>query len=276
MNERRLNAALYYAGTALALGFFLAPVAYMAVVGLSRSPDFGAAAPRGIFTLENYRAIFSGGSLHFLDFLKNSLIVSAASSVVCVAVATPAAFAIARLPLPGKMGLLFAVLAVSMFPQICIVGYLFRFMSALGWINTYQGLVIPYIAWALPLSLWILVSYFSRIPKGLDRAAIVDGCTPWQVLCRILLPVAAPGVFSTLLLAFIFSFNEFMFALMLTTDFHARTVPVGIALFQGLHGEIPWGTIMAAATITTAPVVACTVLFQRSIVAGLTRGALKG
>ena len=149
-------------------------------------------------------------------------------------------------------------------------------MAALGWINSYPALVLPYIAWILPLSLWILTSYFARIPADLDRAALIDGCSRLAVLRKVILPVAAPGIFSTALLAFILAFNEFLFALMLSTDHAARTVPVGIALFQGLHGEIPWGVVMAASTLTTLPVILLTLVFQRRIVQGLTRGAVKG
>ena len=163
-----------------------------------------------------------------------------------------------------------------MFPQICIAGYLFRIIAMAGLINTWIGLMIPYIAWIMPLSFWILVSYFTQIPRELDRAAFIDGCSPLRTLLTIVFPLAAPGLFSTMLLAFIFAFNEFMFALMLTTDHVARTVPVGIALFQGLHGEIPWGTIMAASVISTLPVIGMALIFQRHIMQGLTRGAIKG
>jgi multiple sugar transport system permease protein len=178
--------------------------------------------------------------------------------------------------MPGKALLLFFALAASMFPQVSLISYLFQLMSALGWVNTHAALVLPYAAWVLPLALWILVSYFARIPRDLDRAALVDGCSRWQILRKVILPVAAPGIFSTFLLAFIFAFNEFLFALMLTTDHRSRTIPVGIALFQGLHGETPWGDIMAAATMSTIPVVLLTVLFQQRIIQGLTRGAVKG
>ena len=167
------------------------------------------------------------------------------------------------------------ILALSMFPEISLVSYLFAIMSGLGWINTLQALIFPYVAWTLPLSLWILVSYFSQIPEDLDKAGLIDGCSRLRILIKIIFPVAAPGVFSTGLLAFIVAFNEFLFALMLTTDYTARTVPVGIALFQGLHGETPWGEIMAAATVTTVPVVLITLIFQRRIIHGLTRGAIK-
>lgn len=276
MREQTVKTALIALGVAVASVFFLAPVVYMVVIGFCRTPNLFSGSGSPVFTTHHFWAVLSDPNLHFLEYLRNSLVVSAVGSVACVAIASLAAFALTRFAIPGKMYLLFGVLSVSMFPQICIVSYLFRFMSHLGWINTLRGLIFPYIAWALPLSLWILVSYFAKLPKGLDRAATVDGCTPWQTLYKVILPVAAPGIFSTLLLAFIFSFNEFMFALMLTTDYRSRTVPVGIALFQGLHGEIPWGDIMAMAALATAPVILCTILFQRAVVQGLTRGALKG
>jgi multiple sugar transport system permease protein len=276
MNEERWQRVLLIFGTTVTCLWFLTPVLFMAITSLSSSPDY--LGPRGVFTLtlSNFRQILTGQTLHFLVYMRNSIIVSAASSLLCVVIAGMAAYAITRISFTGAMVLMLAVLAVSMFPQVSLVGYLFRLISGLGWINTLHGLIFPYLAWILPLSLWILVSYFAQIPRELDIAAKVDGCNHWQILLRVIFPVAAPGLFSTALLAFIFAFNEFMFALMLTTDYRARTVPVGIALFEGLHGQIPWGTIMAAAVVTTAPVVALTLLFQRYIIQGLTRGAVKG
>jgi len=183
---------------------------------------------------------------------------------------------VTRFPFRGRSAVLLFILSLSMFPQICIAGYLFRIIAAAGLVNTWVGLMLPYVAWIMPLTFWILVSYFAQIPLELDRAAFIDGCSPGRTLLTIIFPLAAPGLFSTLLLAFIFAFNEFMFALMLTNDHTARTVPVGIALFQGLHGEIPWGTVMAASVITTVPVILMALLFQRHIMQGLTRGAVKG
>jgi multiple sugar transport system permease protein len=275
MKETSAQRVLLVIGATLAGLYFLAPVAYMAITSLARSPEY--LAPGGVFrfTLDNYRAILTGENLHFLAYLRNSLIVSAIAAALCIGMSCMAAYAITRIRFPGNMTVMLGVLALSMFPQISLAGYLFRLISRLDWINTYQGLIFPYTAWVMPLSLWILVSYFSQLPPDLDKAARIDGCGHWRILTRVLLPVALPGVFSTALLAFIFAFNEFMFALILTTDFQARTVPVGIALFEGLHGEIPWSTIMAASVVTTAPVVALTLLFQRYIVQGLTRGALK-
>jgi multiple sugar transport system permease protein len=274
--EERIRIALIVLGSAFMLLFCLLPFLYMGVTSLSASPDYLSPGGEYRFTLGNYVSLLTTPSLHFIDYLRNSLIVSFLSAFFTVMVASLAAYSITRLPLPGKMFILFFVLAVSMFPQISLLSYLFRLMTRLHWINTYQGLVLPYIAWTLPLSLWILVSYFSQLPGELDRAALIDGCTRWQILRKIIFPVAAPGLVSTGLLAFIFAFNEFMFALMLTTNHHARTIPVGIALFQGLHGEIPWGNIMAASVLTTIPVVILTVVFQRRMIQGLTRGAVKG
>jgi multiple sugar transport system permease protein len=276
MSEDRLIGAIAIIGSVFVVAFCLTPFIYMAVTSFSWNPDFLSAQRALRPTLHNYHSILTTTSLHFLDYLRNSLIVSGVSAFTCVGIAGLAAYAIARTSFPGKLAILFGVLAVSMFPQISLVSYLFKFMTRLGWINTYMALIFPYIAWTLPLSLWILTSYFSQIPRDLDRAALVDGCTNWQIARKIIFPVAAPGLFSTALLAFIFAFNEFMFALMLTTDHHARTIPVGIALFQGLHGEIPWGNIMAASTVTTIPIIVLTIVFQRHIIQGLTRGAVKG
>ena len=276
MKESTIKKIMVYIGVVFCLVFCLLPFIYMAAVSLSTRADFLSQQVFFKFTLENFRAVLTDDSLHFLDYLRNSFIVSLLSAFLCVVVASSAAYAITRLKFPGKMYLLFFALAVSMFPQIGLVGYLFKFMTRLGWINTYQGLLFPYTAWILPLSLWILVSYFSQIPRELDKAALVDGCTYWQSLSKVVLPVAAPGVMSVFLLSFIFAFNEFMFALMLTTNYRARTIPVGIALFQGLHGRTPWGNIMAASVITTLPVIVLTLVFQRRIISGLTRGAVKG
>ena len=276
MHERWIKTLLVVVGVSFMLVFCLGPFLYMATVSLSAEPNFLAADVPFQATLANFHDVLSGQSLHFLDYLRNSLIISLSSAFFAVLIASLAAYAITRLPLPGKIHLLFLVLAVSMFPQIGLVGYLFKFMSHLRWINTYQALLFPYIAWILPLALWILVSYFAQIPIELDKAALIDGASRWQILRRVILPVAAPGIFSMFLLSFIFAFNEFMFALMLTSNYRARTIPVGITLFQGLHGQTPWGNIMAASVITVLPVVVLTLTFQRYIIGGLTRGAIKG
>lgn len=275
MSEQRLTSILRWTGTVFTILFCLAPFVYMGLTGVSERPDYLSPDHEFRFTLGHVETVLRSETLHFPAYLRNSVIVSGITAVVVVFISALAAYAFTRLPIPGKAFILMAVLALSMFPPISLLSYLFKFMSALGWVNTYQGLVLPYVAWTLPLSLWILVSYFAQIPKDLDRAGLIDGCSRFQILTRIIMPVAAPGVFSTMLLAFVFAFNEFLFALMLTTDHEARTVPVGIALFEGLHGQIPWGQIMAAATVTTIPVVVLTLIFQRRVIQGLTQGAVK-
>jgi multiple sugar transport system permease protein len=274
MSEERIMSIVSGVGIAGMALFCLIPVGYMIAVSLSGTPDIFSHSAS--VTGQNYTDVLTSQNLHVLAYLRNSVIISLISAVCAVFIAALAAYAITRMPFPGRMFLLFAVLAMSMFPQISLINYLFKLMTDLGWINTYPALILPYSAWILPLSLWILVSYFAQIPHDLDRAALVDGCTRLQILRRIIFPVAAPGLLATFLLAFIFAFNEFMFALTLTTDFHVRTIPVGIALFQGIHGETPWGQIMAVSAISVVPVIILAVVFQRRIIQGLTRGAVKG
>lgn len=237
---------------------------YMLIVSFTKDPlslDF---------TLSNYVSVLTSPSLRFLDYLKNSFIVSLATALISVFIGGLSAYAIARLELPGKILLMLFVLSISMFPQISVIGYIFRLMAQIGLINTYFALISPYVAWTLPLSLWILVSYFLKIPKELDESALVDGCTRFRALTKVIFPAAKPAILSASLLVFIFSFNEFMFALMLTTDHHARTVPVGVALFEGTHGQIPWGEITSASAIAILPVVILVLTFQKHIVRGLT------
>lgn len=275
MSEARIKTVLLGVGAVLTLLFAISPFVYMVLTGLSRQPDFLRPDRPLEITAAHYQAVLTAASLHFMDYLYNSLVVSAVSAALSVGAASLAAYAITRLTFPGKYLCLLGILSLSLFPPVSLVSYLFKFMAQAGWINTLQALILPYVAWTLPLSLWILVSYFEQVPVDLDRAARVDGCSRLQILRRVILPVAVPGVVATALLAFIFAFNEFLFALMLTTDYRARTIPVGIALFEGLHGQIPWGEIMAAATLTTVPVVILTLAFQRRIIHGLTRGAVK-
>lgn len=276
MNEEFWKKVLLISGITFTALFTLTPFTYMIIVSFAESADFLGRRTGLILTVENYIELFKNPNLHFLEYLRNSVVISGFSAFLTVLIGSVAAYSITRLPFPSKSVFLMFVLAFSMFPQISIVGFLFNVMSKLGLINTYVGLILPYTAWIMPLSLWILVSYFSGIPMEIDKQATIDGCTVWKTLFKVMWPLARPGIFTTFILAFIFAFNEFMFALLLTTDFRARTVPVGIALFQGLHGEIPWGTIMAASTVTTLPIVILVIAFQKNIIQGLTRGAVKG
>ncbi|MCK4329036.1 carbohydrate ABC transporter permease [candidate division WOR-3 bacterium] len=274
MREESHRKILLILGIIFLLTFCLLPFAWMVCISFSESPDFLVRGNYG-FTIKNYIDIVRLKNLHFLDYLKNSLIVSGITAIFSAIIGVLAAYAVSRFNFPGKVVIVVSVLALSMFPQISVVGYLFKLMSNLGWINTYNALIFPYIAFSLPLAFWILLSYFSQIPGEIDEAAMVDGANKFQILFKVILPITLPGFLSAVLLLFMFSFNEFLFALMLTTDFRTRTVPVGIALFQGLHGELPWGYIMAASVVSSIPVILIAIFFQRRIVQGLTRGAVK-
>ena len=274
MSEERLKKKLLILGVAFILVFFMVPFLWMIIVSFCDKPDF--LVTKGFsLTLKNYRDVLTSENLYFVQYLRNSFIISFVAGLSGALIGAFAAYGISRFAFRGKMLIVLGVLALSMFPQISIVGYLYKIMTILGWINTYQALVFPYIALSLPLALWILLGYFSQIPVEIDRAALVDGASRMQTLTRIILPLSLPGFIAAVLLLFMFSFNEFMFALMLTSDYKARTVPVGIALFQGLHGEIPWGNIMAASVLSCVPVMLIALFAQRYIVQGLTGGAVK-
>jgi multiple sugar transport system permease protein len=276
MNEEATKKILLILGIVFMLAFCVAPFVWMITVSLSRNPDFLSGGVDFIATLENYVDVLSIKSLHFLEYMRNSLAVSGIVAAGCALVAALSAYAVSRLEFRGRLVLSLSILAFSMFPQISLIGYLYKLMRSVGLINTYVALVFPYIAWTIPLGFWILLSYMMQIPKDLDDAALADGAGRFLIFRRIILPVSAPGILSAILLIFIAAFNEFLFALMLTTDHTARTIPVGLALFEGLHGQIPWGYIMAASTMASLPLVVLAVLFQKYVIQDVTRGALKG
>ena len=276
MNERIIKSILLSIGAVILFVFSIAPFLWMVIVSIGKNPDFLSTQTTFSFTFQNYTDILTAKSVHLLRYLMNSLIISATSAAFATLFASLSAYAITRMNFPGKILIPVSMLTLSMFPQISIVGYLFKFMTKLGWINTYNALIFPYITMGMPLALWIMLSYFSQLSTELDRAALVDGATRFQILRKIIFPIAVPGAFSTILLVFIYSFNEFLFALMMTIDYHARTIPVGIALFEGLHGQIPWGQIMASAVVATIPMIILAAIFQRHIIQGLTQGAIKG
>lgn len=271
-----LKSILLLLGAFFLLVFTISPMVWMIIISFASRYDFLSPAVDFTFQWDNYINVLTSPSLHFLDYLSNSLIIGFIASLVVSIIACLAGYVITRFRFPGRISIPLVVLAVSMFPQISIVGYLHSLFADLGLINTYAALIFPYIAWTVPLAVWINMSYFSQIPVDLDKAALVDGASPLKVLIKIVLPLAIPGIFSSFLLVFIACFNEFLFALMLTTDYSAQTLPVGIALFKGTHGQTPWGEIMAASAIAALPLVALALIFQRFIVQGLMSGAVKG
>jgi multiple sugar transport system permease protein len=227
------------------------------------------------WTWSNYSSIFHQSL--FTYALRNSIGIALISTAIAVVIASMAAYAISRLDFPGKRWILGAALAIAMFPPISIVGPLYNMWRNLGLFDTWQGLIIPYLTFTLPLAIFVLSSFFREIPWELEQAAQVDGATPFQAFQKVIVPLAAPGVFTTAILVFIFAWNDFIFAVSLTSTNNAQTVPAAISSFPGASQfQTPIGSIAAAAVIVTIPIIVLVLLFQRRIVAGLTAGAVKG
>jgi multiple sugar transport system permease protein len=226
-------------------------------------------------TLSNYSDIFKAGV--FTDALRNSIGIALIATTLAVLLAGLAAYAIARLDFPGKQIILAVALAVVMFPQVALVGPLYNLWRQIGLFDTWLGLIIPYMTFALPLSIYTLSAFFREIPWELEQAAQVDGATPAQAFRKVIAPLAMPGIATTYIIVFIICWNDFIFAISLTSTSRAQTVPAAIALFPGVSQfSTPIGDIAAAAVVVTIPVMLLVILFQRRIVAGLTAGAVKG
>jgi multiple sugar transport system permease protein len=223
-------------------------------------------------TFEHFVNIFVEKSFH--RYIINSTIVTTLTTFLCLLFGSLAAYALARLEIHGRFGILGFVLGVSMFPQIAIVAPLYVLATNFGWLDTYRILVVIYLALGLPLVIWVLFGYFRSIPQSIDEAARIDGARPLMIFFRIILPMSLPAVVTTGLLCFIAAWNEFMFALAFTSDINHQTVPVGIANFTGLH-YVPWGDIAAASVVVTLPLVVIVLIFQQHIITGLTGGAVK-
>jgi len=226
-------------------------------------------------TLDNYQSIFKNPD--FTKALRNSAVVALTTTVLALAVGSFCAYALARLKLRGKFAILAIVLTISTFPQIAIAAPLFKLWSDIGLFNTWIGLIIPYLTFALPLTVYILVSFFREIPKDLEEAALVDGATHFEAFRKVVVPLAAPGLATAGILTFIGAWNEFLLAVTLTSSSKARTVPAAIAFFTGAtEHEVPYGSISAASVVISVPLIIMVLLFQKRIVAGLTAGAVKG
>lgn len=226
-------------------------------------------------TFSNYVKVFSERPFHVNIW--NSIVVSGITTLTTLIFGSFAGYAIARLQMKGKAFVMALILSVSMFPQISILGSLFVILRKLGMINTYQGLILPYVAITLPLTTWILQNFFRDLPKEIEEAAAIDGCSRLRTLFQIVFPMSAPGLVATGLLTFITAWNEFLFAFTFMQKPEYYTVPVAIAMFAGrTQYEQPWGQLMAAAVIVTAPLVVLVLVFQNRIISGLSAGAVKG
>ncbi len=227
------------------------------------------------WTWENYSSIFETSA--FTSALRNSIGIGLITTLIAVVLGTMAAYAVARLDFPGKKLLIGAALLIAMFPQISLVTPLFNIERRIGLFDTWLGLIIPYITFALPLAIYTLSAFFREIPWELEKAAKMDGATPWQAFRKVIAPLAAPGVVTAAILVFIFAWNDLLLALSLTSTERAITAPVAIANFTGSSQfEEPTGSIAAAAVVITIPIIIFVLFFQRRIVAGLTSGAVKG
>jgi trehalose/maltose transport system permease protein len=227
------------------------------------------------FSLDNYAAVLGAG--HFARNILNSLIVAVATVALSLALGVTASFALARIRFRGRRMLLFTILSVSMFPQIAVLAGLFEMVSAFRLYNSLLSLVLSYLIFTLPFTVWVLTAFMRDLPRGIEEAAIMDGASPFAIVTRIFMPMLWPAMVTTGLLAFIAAWNEFLFALTFTSDNATRTVPVAIALLSGASQfEIPWGVIMAASVIVTVPLVVLVLIFQRKIISGLTAGGVKG
>ncbi len=264
----------------LVLIFALVPVLWLLSVSLKPPSEIadGRIVPAH-FSLDNYKSLFEGGfsDSPFLHPLVNSILIALITTVIAIVLASSTAYAIARLEFPGKRLILAGALAIAMFPPISIVGPLFDMWRAFGIYDTYPGLIIPYLTFSLPLGIYVLTAFFREIPWDLEQAAQVDGATPFQAFTKVIMPLAAPGVFTAAILVFIFCWNDFVFAISLTSSNNSRTVPAALAFFTGESTFTePTGSIAAAAIVVTIPIIVFVLIFQRRIVSGLTAGAVKG
>jgi multiple sugar transport system permease protein len=256
--------------------YALVPVAWILSLSLKPTASIGDRhfLPSSI-SFDNYKTLFQTSD--FNHALVNSLGIAAISTLIAVVLASMAAYALARLDFAGKALILSGSLAVAMFPPISIVGSLFNVWRNIGLFDTWPGLIIPYMTFTLPLAIYTLSAFFREIPWELEQAAQVDGASPFQAFTKVIAPLAAPGVFTTAILVFIFAWNDFLFATVLTSTNAARTVPATLAFFTGgSQFQDPTGQISAAAVVVTIPIIIMVLIFQRRIVAGLTAGAVKG
>lgn len=267
---------LWTAAAVAVIAWALGPMLWIASLSLKRGDDLAGRTfwPRAC-TIDHYRLVLE--STLFTRALRNSVGIALIVTALSVALATLAAYALVRLTFPGRRLVLAGALSVAMFPVVALVGPLFDVWRRVGLYDTWLGLILPDLSFTLPLSIWVLAAFFRELPWDLEEAAQLDGATAAQAFIRVIVPLAAPGVFTAALLAFLFAWNDFAFGIALTSTDRARTVPAALAFFTGASQfQEPAGAVAAAAVVVTAPVVALVVLFQRRIVTGITAGAVKG
>ena len=275
MQHTAKERTLWSIGILVVLLYALIPVAWITALSFKTPDEVADRKFFSGFSFDNYDVVFSDDT--FIAALINSIGIAGIATLISIVLAAMAAYATSRLDFAGKTLILSGALAVAMFPPISIVGSLFDMWRAIGIYDTWPGLIIPYMTFTLPLAIYTLSAFFREIPWELEQAAQVDGATPFQAFRKIIVPLAAPGVFTAAILVFIFAWNDFIFANTLTSTDNARTVPAALAFFTGASQfEQPIGAIAAASVVVTIPIIIMVLIFQRRIVAGLTAGAVKG
>jgi multiple sugar transport system permease protein len=263
-------------GVAVIVLYCLAPFYWMLVSALRRPSDqFSNAIIPTTWSLQNLKDVFKPGT-GFGRGLLNSLIVAGTVTILTLVIGMVAAYTLARLEFRFKNFVLAIIITTSMFPGISLVIPLKKLFVDISWINTYQAMIVPSLSFALPLAVWNLTTFFRQMPRELEQAAMVDGCTPAQAFRKVIIPLAAPGVFTTAIITFIAAWNEFLIALSMVNRKEIQTANVVISQFTGASGrDQPFGSQMAAGVVVTIPLVIAVLLFQRRIVAGLTAGGVK-
>jgi multiple sugar transport system permease protein len=272
----RTRRVLPYVGIAAVVLYCLVPFYWMVVSAFRRPQDqFDNSIVPVRWSLENFTAVFSGGN-GFGRALLNSFVVAGITTALTLVVGVFTAYALARLDFPFKNAVLGLIIGTTMFPGISQLVPLLKLFTDIEWINTYQAMILPSLGFALPLTVWLLTTFFRQLPFELEQAAMVDGCTRGQAFRKVVVPLAAPGVFTTAIITFIAAWNEFIIALSVVNEKEMQTATVAISKFTGVSGfDQPFGTQMAAGVIVTVPLVVVVLIFQRRIVAGLTAGGVK-
>jgi len=263
--------------SSIVLAYCLLPFVWMFIVSIAeehsqflREIEYIPSRP----TLDNYLNVFA--VMPFARYFMNSMLVAIATMLLTLAVSVTAAYAFVRFQFPGRRIMILSLLLVYMLPSIVLLVPLLVIFKTLGMINTYQSLILAETTHAVPFAVWLLTGYFAALPRELEEAGLVDGCTPFQALIRIVLPLSVPGIIAAGLFVFIASWNNFIFAFMLTSGEEVRTLPVVTRFFVQGEADFPWGTIMASAVMTTLPVALLFLFFQRYLIRGLTAGSVKG
>ncbi|WP_274432340.1 carbohydrate ABC transporter permease [Alicyclobacillus sp. ALC3] len=276
MIQTRRQKVIGYVVLILFLVAILLPFYWMFITSFKPNTDISAYPPSlfpGTWTLVHYRNAF--GQFQFGVYMRNSVFVALSSTVFVLAFASMAGFAIARLPVKAKTPMMVGLLMISVFPPIAIITPLYMLLRTVGWLNSYQALIIPYTAFNLPFATWILRNYFLQIPGALFESAKIDGASVFQTFYRIFLPLTSPGLFTAAVFTFVASWTEFFMALVFNTSNSMRTIPVGIALFSGQF-SVPYGDLFAGSVASIVPILILVVIFRKWIVSGLTAGAVKG